>query len=163
MNKISVHTINLNVDWQLIALISQIDRFDASWSAIERREGQSLKELKSVATVRSVGASTRIEGSKLSDQQVDVLLKNLTIENLVDRDSQEVAGYFDVLDIISDSYKNIAITENAIKNLHNQLLKHREKDAWHKGDYKQQSNSVEATLPDGSKQIVFQTTPPGIA
>jgi hypothetical protein len=58
-------------------MISEIDRFDASWQAVERREGQSLKELKSIATVRSVGASTRIEGSKLSDEEVDILLKNM--------------------------------------------------------------------------------------
>lgn len=158
----TVYTLRLSIDWRLISILSKIDRYDAEWATIEKKEGRSLKQLKSVATVRSVGASTRIEGSKMSDQEVDILLKDLKIENLVDRDSQEVAGYFDVLDTISESYENISITENAIKNLHNQLLKHSQKDAWHKGDYKQQSNSVEATLPDGSKQIVFKTTPPGI-
>jgi len=152
----------LSIDWSLISILSKIDRFDAEWTTIEKKEGRSLKQLKSVATVRSVGASTRIEGSKMSDEEVDILLKDLKIKKLVDRDSQEVAGYFDVLDTISESYENISITESAIKNLHNQLLKHSEKDAWHKGDYKQHSNSVEATLPDGNKHIVFQTTPPGI-
>ena len=65
-------------------LISAIDRFDASWTAIERKEGQSLKELKSIATVRSVGASNRIEGNKMSDEEVDVLLQNIHVheENL---------------------------------------------------------------------------------
>lgn len=158
----TVHRLRLSIDWKLISIISQIDRFDGEWTTIEKKEGKSLKQLKSVATVRSVGASTRIEGSKMSDQEVDVLLKDLKIEKLVDRDSQEVAGYFDVLDTISESYTNISITENSIKNLHNQLLKYSEKDAWHKGDYKQASNSVEAVLADGTKQIIFQTTPPGI-
>lgn len=158
----TVHTLRLSIDWSLISILSKIDRYDAEWTTIEKKEGRSLKQLKSIATVRSVGASTRIEGSKMSDQEVDVLLNDLKIERLVDRDAQEVAGYFDVLDLISKTYENIQITENSIKNLHNQLLKHSEKDAWHKGDYKQLSNSVEATLPVGSKQIVFQTTPPGI-
>jgi len=158
----TVHTLRLNINWNLISTLSKIDRFDAEWTTIEKKEGRSLKQLKSIATVRSVGASTRIEGSQMSDQEVDVLLKDIKIEKLVDRDSQEVAGYFDALDTISASYKNIPITENSIKNLHNQLLKHSEKDEWHKGDYKQLSNSVEATLPDGTKQIVFQTTLPGI-
>ena len=66
--KTSVHSFTLNLSWELIKRISQIDRFDASWSSIEKREGQTLKQLKSIATVRSVGASTRIEGSKLSDE-----------------------------------------------------------------------------------------------
>jgi Fic family protein len=156
-----VHTLNINIDWKLIYEISKVDRFDASWTSIEKREGQSLKQLKSIATVRSVGASTRIEGSKMSNEEVDILLKGLTVEKLEDRDSQEVAGYFEVLDIISESYEGIEISENSIKGLHNALMKYSEKDQWHKGDYKQHSNSVEATLPDGTKQIIFETTPPG--
>ena len=85
----NVHTFRLDINWELINLISQIDRFDASWASIERREGQSLKHLKTIATVRSVGASTRIEGSKMTDDEVEVLLKNIEITKLVDRDSQE--------------------------------------------------------------------------
>jgi len=158
----SVFIFRLNLDWQLIALISQIDRFDASWTSIERREKQSLKQLKSIATVRSVGASTRIEGSKLTDEEVDVLLKNIDITKLEDRDSQEVVGYFEALDIISEAYNDIQIAEGDIKNLHNILMKYSTKDEWHKGNYKQHSNAVEAKYPDGTSQIIFQTTEPGI-
>jgi len=157
----TVYNFGLDLNWQLINALSQIDRFDASWSVIEKHEGQNLKQLKSIATVRSVGASTRIEGSKMSDEEVDILLKNLSMDKLVDRDSQEVAGYFDVLDEISNSYDHIRITESEIKGLHNQLLKYSQKDTWHKGDYKQHSNNVVANLPDGTNQIVFETTPPG--
>lgn len=157
-----VHTLNIEIDWKLISIISKIDRFDAEWASIEKKEGQSLKQLKAIATVRSVGASTRIEGSKMSNAEVDVLLSDLTIDKLEDRDSQEVAGYFEVLDLISESHEGIDITENSLKNLHNRLLKYSAKDNWHKGNYKQLSNSVEATFPDGSKQIIFETAIPGI-
>ena len=74
-----VHNLRLNLNWKLINTISEIDRFDASWATVERKEGQSLKQLKNIATVRSVGASTRIEGSKMSDEEVEVLLKNIAI------------------------------------------------------------------------------------
>jgi len=157
-----VHTLNIEIDWKLISIISKIDRFDAEWISIEKKEGQSLKQLKAIATVRSVGASTRIEGSKMSNEEVDVLLSNLTIDKLEDRDSQEVAGYFEVLDLISESYDGIDITENSLKNLHNRLLRYSAKDDWHKGNYKQLSNSVEATFPDGSTQVIFETATPGI-
>lgn len=156
-----VYIFKIDISWDLIGLISKIDRFDASWSSIEKREGQSLKQLKSISTVRSVGASTRIEGSKMSDAEVDVLLKNIDITKLEDRDSQEVVGYFDTLDIITESYQDINITESSIKNLHNILLKHSKKDSWHKGDYKQHSNAVEANYPDGTKRIIFETTEAG--
>lgn len=159
----NVYDFSLNIDWTLINLISEIDRFDANWTAIERKEGQSLKELKSIATVRSVGASNRIEGNKMSDEEVDVLLQKLDITKLTDRDSQEVAGYFEVLDLISESYESIDINENHIKSLHNRLMNYSGKDQWHKGDYKVHSNAVEATFPDGSRQIVFRTTEAGFA
>ena len=159
----TVYLFKLNVDWKLINLISEIDRFDANWTAIERKEGQSLKELKSIATVRSVGASNRIEGNKMSDEEVDVLLQKIDITKLTDRDSQEVVGYFEVLDLISASYPNINLTENHIKSLHNSLMKYSTKDQWHKGNYKVHSNAIEASFPDGSRQIIFQTTEAGFA
>ena len=158
-----VHTYKINLDWKLVGLISQIDRFDASWTSIEKKEGQSLKQLKSIATVRSVGASTRIEGSKMSDKEVEVLLNQIDITKLSDRDSQEVVGYFEALDIITESFENIDIKESSIKNLHNILMKHSQKDEWHKGNYKQHTNAVEASYPDGTKQIIFQTTEAGFA
>jgi Fic family protein len=158
-----VYNFKFDLDWKLIGIISQIDRFDASWTSIERKEGQSLKQLKSIATVRSVGASTRIEGSKMSDEEVNILLKEIDISKLEDRDSQEVVGYFEAFDIISESFASIEITENSLKNLHNILMKYSKKDEWHKGNYKQHSNAVEAKYPDGTKQIIFQTTEAGFA
>lgn len=157
----NVFTFTINLDWELLAFVSQLDRFDASWTSIERKEGQTLKQLKSIATVRSVGASTRIEGSKMSNEEVEVLLEKIDITKIEDRDSQEVFGYFETLDLISESYEDIDITEGNLKNLHNILLKYSKKDEWHKGEYKQHSNAVEATLPNGNKQIIFQTTEAG--
>src|SRR5690606_13250735 len=102
----------------------------ASWTSIEKKEGQRLKQLKSIATVRSVGASTRIEGSKMSDDEVEALLKEIDITKIADRDSQEVVGYFETMDLISESYEDMAITENSLKNLHNILMKYSKKDEW---------------------------------
>lgn len=158
-----VYNFKLNIDWKLINIISEIDRFDANWTAIERKEGQSLKELKSIATVQSVGASNRIEGNRMSDEEVDVLLQKIDLTKLTDRDSQEVVGYFEVLDLIIESYQNINLTESHLKSLHNSLMKYSAKDQWHKGNYKQHSNVVEASFPDRTKQIIFQTTEAGFA
>jgi len=156
-----VYNFTLSLDWNLLRIVSKIDRFDASWVAIEKKEKQSLRQLKNIATVRSVGASTRIEGSRMSNEEVKVLLDDIDITKIEDRDAQEVVGYFDVLDLISENYQEIKITESNLKNLHNILLKYSDKDQWHRGDYKQHSNAVEATLPDGTKQIIFQTTNAG--
>lgn len=161
MSNNKVYTFDLELNWNLINKLSEIDRFGGSWVAIEKRESNSLKELKSIATVRSVGASTRIEGSKITDAEVEALITNLDISKLEERDQQEVVGYFEALDTITEHFRDIDIRENNIKQLHNVLMKHSEKDAWHKADYKQHSNVVEATRPDGSKYVVFQTSNPG--
>jgi Fic family protein len=159
-----IYTFSFNPNWmQLTTEISQVDRFDASWTAIEKREGQTLKQLKSIATVRSVGASTRIEGSRMTDDEVAVLIRNLSVSKLEDRDQQEVAGYFETMELITESYREIELTENNLKHLHNLLMKYSDKDSWHKGNYKQHSNVVEATNADGSKYVIFKTTEPGFA
>lgn len=160
-NMVQVHTLRMCLDWSFISTLSTIDRFQESWSSIEKKEQHSLKQLKQLATISSVGASTRIEGAKMSDKDVELLLQNLSISKLIDRDAQEVAGYYDVLEIVISSYPEIFISESTIKDLHNRLLKYSGNDEWHRGKYKQQSNRVEARLPDGTVRVVFETTPPG--
>jgi len=159
----NVHTFQLNINWSLLSLISSIDRFDATWSTIERQEGLTLKQLKTIATVKSVGASTRIEGSKMSNKEVAALLENMDSTKIEDSDSQEVIGYYNTLELISESHSEIRINESSIKNLHNILMKYNEKDSWRRGNYKQHSNAVEATHQDGTKQIIFQTTDAGFS
>jgi Fic family protein len=157
----AIHTFFLSLNMKLINKISRVDRFDASWSAIEKREGHTLKQLKTIATVRSVGASTRIEGSKMTDAEVAVLIEKLNVSKLDERDEQEVAGYYEALETICTSFDDIDITEGNIKNLHAILMKHCEKDKWHSGDYKQVSNAVAATYSDGTRKIIFKTAEPG--
>lgn len=158
-----IHSFSLSLTMPLINNISKIDRFDASWAQIARREGQTLKQLKAIATVRSVGASTRIEGSALSDAEVEALFDKMELSKLEDRDEQEVAGYYEALNTLAENYADIDIAEGNIKNLHKILMQYSEKDAWHSGNYKQLSNAVQATHPDGAKQLVFKTTEPGFA
>lgn len=160
---LKIHTLTLDLSMKLMTELSRIDRFDASWASIEKREGASLKQLRSIATVRSVGASTRIEGSKMTDDEVAVLIEKTSVSKLEERDEQEVIGYFQALDTIVENHETIGISENKIKHLHKILMQHCDKDSWHRGNYKQVSNAVEANLADGTRQILFKTTEPGLA
>jgi len=114
-----------------------------------------------VATIESIGSSTRIEGSKLTDREVELLLSNLEIKSFATRDEQEVAGYAELMDLVFASWQDIQLTENHLKQLHQVLLRHSEKDAWHRGQYKTNSNSVAAFDDTGAQSgIVFQTASP---
>lgn len=141
---------SLAITPEILALIAEIDEFKGAWRALGQLAPEQLTALKRVATIESIGSSTRIEGSKLSDREVEALLGNLSIKKFSTRDEQEVAGYSDVMNLIFQNYDVIPLTESYIKQLHAELLQYSEKDTWHRGQYKKSPNHVEAFGPDGN-------------
>jgi Fic family protein len=154
----------LNFNSEVYQKLSQqlrvLDTFKGRWQARENQEGQYLKELRKIATIESIGASTRIEGSKLLDQEVEKLLASVKITKFESRDQQEVIGYYYALKVILDNYEDIGITERYIHQLHGILLKYSEKDQAHRGKYKTSSNKVVANYPDGTYRVLFDPTSP---
>ncbi|RYF98788.1 MAG: Fic family protein [Chitinophagaceae bacterium] len=145
----------------ILATVAEIEEFRGTWRALGQLAAERLNLLKKVATIESIGSSTRIEGSKLTDSEVEKLLSILSTHSSSSRDEQEVIGYSEVMDLIFQNYDLITISENYIKQLHGQLLKHSDKDSWHKGEYKKSANHVEAFDASGnSLGIVFETSSP---
>ena len=154
-------TDTLQITPEILNLIARIDEFKGAWRALGTLAPARLSALRRVATIESIGSSTRIEGSKLSDREVERLLVNLEIKKFSTRDEQEVAGYAEVMDLVFSSWQDIPFTKNHIKQLHQILLRYSEKDAWHRGNYKTNSNSVAAFDETGAQiGIVFQTASP---
>lgn len=152
---------NVTITPEILKLIAEIDEFKGRWQAIETLAPEKLTSLRRIATIESAGSSTRIEGAKLSDPEVEKLLSGLRSESFASRDEQEVAGYADTMDRIFESYEFITATENHIKQLHGILLKYSAKDREHRGSYKKVTNHVEAFGPDGrSLGVVFETATP---
>jgi len=146
---------------EILTLVAEIDEFKGAWQALGQLAPDRLYSLKRVATIESIGSSTRIEGAKLSDKEVEILLSNLSIQQLDSRDEEEVAGYAAVMNMIFESYPDITPTENHIKQLHRDLLKFSSKDDWHRGHYKKSANHIEAFDQQGqSLGIVFETATP---
>lgn len=147
--------------YQLITQkISIIDGFKGSWKAVEGQQHRYLQELRRIATIESIGSSTRIEGATLTDEEVRKLLKSVKITRLQNRDEQEVMGYYEALQVILDNYVDIQLAERYIHQLHGILLKYSHKDQSHKGQYKNLSNQVVANYLDGTQRIIFKTTEP---
>ncbi len=146
---------------EILGLIAKIDEFKGAWRALGSLAPDRLSALRRVATIESIGSSTRIEGSKLSDREVERLLSNLEIKSFNSRDEQEVAGYAEVMDLVFSSWRDISLTENHIRQLHRDLLVYSEKDAWHRGNYKTSPNHVTAFDRDGAQiGVVFETATP---
>lgn len=151
----------LQITPEILSLIARIDEFKGAWRALGTLAPERLSALKRVATIESIGSSTRIEGSKLTDREVERLLSNLAIHSFETRDEQEVAGYAELMDLVFSSWQEIPFNENHIKQLHQILLRHSEKDARHRGQYKTHSNSVAAFDENGTQiGIVFETATP---
>ncbi len=161
--------IDIHISQELLMLIAEIDEFKGQWRSLKTLAPDRLAALRQIATIESVGSSTRIEGAKLSDRQVQALLANLGQQSFTSRDEQEVAGYAEVMDVIFASWESIPFSENYIEQFHTMLLKYSPKDVGvaspsenrHRGEYKKFENSVQAFDGDGnSLGIVFATTSP---
>ncbi|MDF3034459.1 MAG: Bacterial regulatory protein AsnC family [Alphaproteobacteria bacterium] len=149
------------VTQEFLKLIAEIDEFKGKWEALKNMSPERLHQLRKVATIESVGSSTRIEGAKLTDRQVETLLSHLTSTSFKTRDEQEVAGYAETMDMVFQAYEDLRITENYIRQLHQTLLRHSNKDERHRGDYKKLDNHVVAVAENGKEiGVLFETTTP---
>jgi Fic family protein len=146
---------------EILNLISEIDEFKGKWQAINTLSPDRLKMLKKSATIESIASSTRIEGVQLTDAQVETLLSKVRKKSFKSRDEEEVIGYSDATDFILESFEDLKITENHIKQLHAILLKHSSKDIRHRGEYKKLDNHVVAIDAKGKEiGVIFKTATP---
>lgn len=146
---------------EMLRLISEIDVFSEGWKSTHSLSPERLEALRRVATIESIGSSTRIEGSKLTDVEVESLFSLIGQQSFASRDEQEVVGYAEVMETVFQSYDDISISENYIQQLHGMLLRHSSKDERHRGSYKTLSNNVEACDSDGgSLGVIFETATP---
>jgi Fic family protein len=151
----------LTITPEVLALVAGIDEFKGAWRAIGAMARERLQALRKVATIESIGSSTRIEGARLSDRDVERLLSRLEIKSFATRDEQEVAGYAEAMELVFQSYADITLTENHIRQLHRDLLRYSVKDDWHRGGYKTSPNHVAAFDAQGQQiGVVFETASP---
>ncbi len=146
---------------EILRLIASIDEFKGEWRVVEKIQPKRLTSLRRVATIESIGSSTRIEGAKLSDREVEALLGNLQSESFRSRDEEEVAGYAYVMETIQASWADMPLTQGIALQLHRDLLRYGSKDERHRGGWKTLPNHVAAVGPDGEQiGIVFETASP---
>ncbi len=158
MNRLTKRIQNLPQD--IWSLINKIDELKGRWIGGAELNPQVLSRLKRSVLVTSTGSSTRIEGAKLSDEDVEKLMRGLSMQKFTDRDKQEVKGYYELLENVFSSWKHIPFSESTIKHFHQELLKYVKKDTLHRGDYKKTENKV-GMIDEAGKSIgvLFDTTP----
>ena len=156
-----ITTETLNITPEFLGLIAAIDEFKGAWKALGTLAPERLSALRRVATIESIGSSTRIEGSKLSDSEVEKLLSTISIRSFSSRDEQEVAGYAETMEQIFQSWEYIPLTENHVRQIHRDLLRYSDKDERHRGNYKTSPNNVVAFDGEGQQVgVVFETATP---
>jgi Fic family protein len=152
---------NINITAEMLGLIAEIDEFKGRWRELRGVSPAVLRSLRQVASIESIGSSTRIEGSRLSDAEVERLLSGLSITSFSSRDEQEVFGYAEAMDVVFQAYGEIPISENHIRQLHQMMLRHSSKDERHRGEYKKLPNNVVARDAAGVEiGVVFETATP---
>jgi Fic family protein len=157
----TISTDTFKITPEILSLIAELDEFKGAWRALGTLAPERLSALRRVATIESIGSSTRIEGSHLSDQEVARLLNNIEIKKFDSWDEQEIAGYADVMNTVHNLADDIDLTENHVRQLHRDLLAYSGKDEHHRGNYKTNHNHVSAFDADGNEiGIVFETASP---
>lgn len=150
-----------NISAEIITKIAKIDELKGRWITGAKLSPQVLGRLKRSVLITSTGASTRIEGSNLSDEDVEKVMRGLSIQKFADRDKQEVRGYYELLQNIFDSWEGTRFSESTIKHFHKELLKYSDKDQGHFGNYKFGENKVVAYDNEGKEiGVVFNPTSP---
>jgi Fic family protein len=146
---------------EIYGILSTIDSVKNSWQITDKLLPKTIEHLNRSVIVTSTGSSNRIEGNRLTDAEIESLYKNLHIKKFSSCDEQEIAGYLECLELIFKNYQNLPVSESAILKLHNDMLLHSEKDARHRGNYKFNSNRVEAKDQSGNIiAVIFDPTPP---
>ncbi len=146
---------------EIVLKLAQIDELKGRWVAGAQLGVQVLGRLKRSVLITSTGASTRIEGARLSDKDVENLMRGIDIQKFTNRDKQEVKGYYELLENVFNSWRTLSFNENTIKHFHQELLKYVEKDKPHRGNYKKRENKVHMVDEAGqSLAILFNTTEP---
>lgn len=144
----------------IVALLGEIDGMRGAYTSGLRMTPQTITNLKKSTLITSAGASVRIEGGRLNDEEVEKIMHSLAVSKFADRDSQEVQGYLETLQNVFDSSETLPLRESVITSLHNQLLKYSTKDDTHRGVYKKKENTVGVLGPDGKvAKILFETKP----
>lgn len=148
-----------NVSSDIWLKIAQIESLNGKWEGSTKLSPQILGRLKQSILVTSTGASTRIEGSKLSDRDIEKMIRGISIQKFSNRDEQEVQGYYELLANVFNSWNSLVFNENTIKHFHKELLKYVGKDVLHRGEYKKKENTVAMINDKGeSIGIMFETT-----
>lgn len=160
---VNLHRFDLRLQYlspRILSAIARIDELKGMWIAGAKLNPVVLRRLKQSVLITSTGASTRIEGARLSDEDIEKLMRGISIEKFADRDKQEVQGYFELLQNMFNSWESLSFNESLIKHFHKELLKHVEKDKLHRGEYKKTENKVHMIDAQvKSVGILFDTTP----
>ena len=140
--------------------VAKIDEMKGKWTGGVNLSPHILGRLKKSVLVTSAGASTRIEGANLSDEEVEALMMGIKVGKWESRDEQEAGGYYELLKNVFDSWQVLTVSESGIKHFHREMLKYVPKDERHRGDYKKGENTVEMIDADGNTiGVVFETVP----
>ena len=150
------------LSWEITRALEDIAEFRGRWERLKQLEPERLQRLRHDAVVESVASSTRIEGAEVSDDEVAAILRGLTLESFRARDEAEVRGYADVLDLVSREAPTMPLTENHLKQLHQVLLQHSDKDSRHRGEYKTVDNHLTARVQGQPDRVIFRTASPSI-
>ncbi len=104
---------------EILSLVSEIDEFKGAWQLHGRMAPERLKTLGLAAKIESIGASTRLDGSKLLDSDIAQLLPNS--EKYSSQDERDAFAYAVAYEGLIQKGHTLPFSEVCIKQLYDWL------------------------------------------
>lgn len=139
------------IEPRLLAQLTSIHQFRGRQEMYEQQVPKVLESLRRSAIIESTESSNRIEGVVASPERIRQIV-GLGAEPAT-RSEAEIAGYRDVLATIHGSHPHMPATPNTILQLHRDLYRLAGVAG---GTWKNSDNTIEATLADGSREVIFR-------
>ena len=147
---------NTKWDSEILSLVAKIHEYKGKQDLYIRQKPAELDRLTEIAKIQSVESSNKIEGIITTAARIKQLVQEKTTPK--NRDEKEIAGYRDVLNTIHESYEYIPVRPNYILQLHRDMLT--KAGLTFSGQFKNVSNYIQETLPDGANVVRFKPLEP---
>lgn len=152
----------IQLNHSTLMLVAGLEEFKGQWPGIAREiPAEKLAELGARATVESVGSSTRMDGARLADVQVESFLFGADPRPPATRDEKAVAGYADALEMVYDAVGPSPLSSEFLKQLHGVITWYSGTTGSRRGEYRVSDQRIRAFdaggRPAGS---LFEAAPP---
>jgi Fic family protein len=149
-----------SVPLDVASILGRIEQSRGREELFRTQAPQVLDRLAARTRFDSITASSAIEDVVLDDERALELIRGTAVGPYSDRSEEEFAGYRDAVDYLM-AKDSEPLTVPLVLHIHRVLMRHTDDPT--AGEHKASDNFIGSKNPDGSRTVIFETVPAGLA